>query len=271
MMIASWFLILIVAVAALLAFKLCGRSLLKFFAFGLLMFFFLQFIWLMSSYDGKGDHKMGDSHVKGHSQSIPVSTEAMWQHLNRSRIVLDDKTKADETKADVAKKEVPEEIELTEAEEPKQNRPAWVDHSPKRIGNVYRVVVSAGPYKDEAECYLALEPLLSKAVKQRIKQLVPGSQVPDLGQLGIGMDYILRDLCDQAWVETSEASFGEMKQVYVQMQFGAAQDEQLRAAFRNHQRQSRVAKVGGLAGLGLGGLALLYGLLKIAPGRKAAI
>ncbi len=262
-MISSWFLIVIVVVVALLASKSCGHSLLKMLGFGLVMFFLLQFAWLMLSYDDNGDNDTGHAQSVSTSNAKQVSTEQMWQHLNRSRIVLGDKTKADK-----AKLAAPEEIDLTEAEEPEQSRPAWVDLPPKRIGNVYRIVVSAGPYKDEAECYHALEPLLSKAVKQRIEQLVPESQVPELGQLGMSMEYILRDLCDQAWTETSEASFGEMKQVHVQMQFGAAQDKHLRTAFRNYQRQDRIAKVGGLAGLGIGGLALLYSLLKIVPGRE---
>jgi len=260
----SWFLIVIIAVLALFAFKLRGRSLLKFFAVGLVMFFLLQFVYLQSSYDDSGDHQTGHAHSVSTTNAKQASIEQMWQHLNRSRIVLGDKTKADKAKVDVAKADAakqaaPEEIDLTESEEPEQTRPAWVDHPPKRIGNVYRVVVSAGPYKDETECYHALEPLLSEAVKQRIEQLEPGSQIPELEQLGLGVDYLLRDLCDQAWVEIIESpSMGEMKQVHVQMQFGAAQDKRLRTAFRDYQRQARVAKVGGIAGLGLGGLALHY-------------
>ncbi len=274
MMSVSWSLIVIVAVLALLASKSCGRSLLKLFAVGLVMFFLLLFVWLMLSYDNSGDHHTGHAHSVSTTNPKQASTEQMWQHLNRSRIVLEDETKADETKTDLAKQaatEETEEIDLTEAEEPEQTRPDWVDRPPQRIGNVYRIVVSSGLYKDEPECYRALEPLLSKVVQQRIEQLMPGNSVPELAQLGFGVEYVLRDLCvrDRAWTETSEASFGEMKQVHVQMQFGATQDKQLQTAFRNYQRQARVAKVGGFAGLGLGGLALLYGLLKIAPGRKA--
>lgn len=261
------FLIVVVALIYV-ATKLSARSLAMLFGVG-----FLTLVAMWLSYSGTRVHV---SHTNAHdlehakseknSESAQITTKQMWQHLNRSRIVLDN-----ETKADKAKKAAPEEIDLTEAEEPEQTRPAWVDQPPKRIGTVYRIVVSAGPYKDETECYHALEPLLSKAVKQRIEQLEPGSQVPELEQLGLGVDYILRDLCDQAWVEIIESpSIGEMKQVHVQMQFGTAQDKQLRTAFRDYQRQARVAKVGGIAGLGLGGLALLYGLLKIVPGREAA-
>ena len=59
-----------------------------------------------------------------------------------------------------------------------------------------------------------------------------------------------------------------MKQVHVQMEFTAATEKHLQTTFRNHQRQARVAKVGGIAGLGLGGLALLYGLLRVSSSTK---
>jgi len=267
----------LLAVAAAFFFavtKLNARTLAALFGIGFLM---LVFLWL--SYAGS-QVQVVDAHGEGaaitstRAQTTPslssaqISTEAMWEHLTRPRIVLDsDKLDSDQAKEkttdEIEQIEVAKtEVEKTEVAKTKPTRPSWVDNPPKRVGNVYREVVSVGPYETESECYHALEPLLSNVVKQRIEQLVPNSQVPDLGQLGMGMEYVLRDLCNDAWTEVIYASFGEMKHVHVQMQFGPAQDQQLQTAFRNYQRQGRIAKVGGIAGLGIGGLALLFGLLK---------
>ncbi len=109
--------------------------------------------------------------------------------------------------------------------------------------------------------------LLGKKVKQRIEHLMPDVEAPDLAHLGITTEYILQEICNKnkTWVETTEASFGKMKQVHVQMEFTAATEKHLQTAYRNYLRQDRVAQVGGIAGLGLGGLAILYGLLKWKP------
>ncbi len=195
--------------------------------------------------------------TKHHLDLPQDSTEQIWQHLTAPQIVLDSKSNEKPT----------EEIDLTEPEDTEPTRPAWVDLPPKQIGNVYRVAVSSGPYKTKPECYHALERLLGKEVRQRIEHLMPRAEVPDPAQLGITTEYILHEICNKnkTWVETTEASFGKMKQVHVQLEFTAATEIHLQTAFRNHQRQDRVAQVGGLVGLGLGSLALLYGLLKWTP------
>ncbi len=243
--------------------KTGGRTLLRFFGSGFLTFIvMLLLFWLVLgfSYSSLQHHgaKIGTP-VKSSTHTVQISTEAMWQHLTRPQIELDEEEPKEKTAKDV---------ELAVAKEPEQTRPAWVDHPPKRVGNVYRVVVSSGPYQTETECYHVLETLLAKEVQQRIEQLVPDSQVSGPDAFGIGVDYVLRELCNGAWTETSEASFGEMKQVHVLMEFGAAQDKLLRTAYRNYQRQGRVAQVGGIAGLILGGLATLFGLLKIDTATK---
>ena len=219
----------------------------------------MTFIWLVLGVSYfSAQHPVANRNANSNSLTHPpqISTEQIWQHLTTPQIVLDNKTN----------EKLVEEIDLTEPEEPEPPRPAWVDLPPKQIGNVYRVAISSGPYKTKPECYHALEMLLGKEVQQRIEHLMPGAKIPDSAQLGITTKYILQEICNKnkTWVETTEASFGKMKQVHVQMEFTAATEKHLQTTFRNHQRQARVAKVGGIAGLGLGGLTLLYGLLKIA-------
>ena len=224
----------------------------------------MTFVWLALGFSYLSfQHPVANRNANSNNPAHPaqISTEQIWQHLTAPQIVLDNKTNEKPT----------EEIDLTEPEEPEPTRPAWVDLPPKQIGNVYRVAISSGPYKTKPECYHALENLLSSEVRQRIEHLMPDAEVPDSAQLGITTEYILQEICNKnkTWVETTEASFGKMKQVHVQMEFTAATEKHLQTAFRNHERQDRVAQVGGIVGLGLGSLALLYGLLKMAPKRKA--
>ena len=226
--------------------------------FGVLMLAGLLLMWFYSS----AQHPLANrvTNAKNSSHASQITTERMWQHLNRPRIDL---------AGEDAKQESAAEGDGIADLEP--TRPAWVDLPPKQIGNVYRVAISSGPYKTKPECYHALEMLLGKEVQQRIKHLMPDAKIPDPAQLGITTEYILQEICNKnkTWVETTEASFGKMKQVHVQMEFTAATEKHLQNAFRNHKRQDRVQKVGGIAGLGLGGLALLYGLLRWTPRSNA--
>ncbi len=196
------------------------------------------------------------------AQAERASTEAMWAHLNRNRIVMDvdhgNKSTEEESVADA-----PFLAPLEEQKQPKKKRPDWFDNPPKRVGNVYRVVVSAGPYRDAQECHRALEPKLEKVVKNRIQQVAGAHHTPTLRRLGLRTDYIFSDICRQEWTEQTEASFGEMTQVHVLMEFDAAVDKHLRDAYRSYLREYRIEGVGSIAGLALGGLALLFGLLKL--------
>ena len=72
-----------------------------------------------------------------------------------------------------------------------------------------------------------------------------------------------RDICQNHWVETLELGVGDMKRVYGLVEFNAAADRQLTKAYQDYERQFRVREVGGIAGIGLGSLALLFGLLKV--------
>jgi len=252
---------------SIVGFKLSGRTLAMLLSFG-----FLMLVFLLMSYTSvplvRDVHQntQTESHAKVHlfrestTDSNQKSTEAMWEHLTRPRIVLDGNEAKEKTAKDVAQLETKESKTETLS---KPTRPAWVDHPPKRIGNVYRVAVSAGPYRDAEECHQALVPKLLDAVHQRIAQLTASGDPLSLDQLGLGLDFVLREICHEEWVESTERSYAEMKIVHVQLEFDAAVNKQLRTAIRDYQRESRITQVGGIAGLSLGGLALLFGLLKM--------
>ncbi len=206
------------------------------------------------------EHSHGDTHTYSTNDTSAAqpepppqvflshaSTEDIWEHLNRSRIVLEGDS--EQTPVEAPAPETP-------------SRPAWVDTPPKRVGNVYREVLTSERYQTIPECHRSLEPRLRETVRHRIEQLTSATEVPNLEQLGVELDYVLREICHQEWVETVEASFGEMKIVHVLMEFDASDDDHLRSAMRDHQRWSRVGRVATLAGSVLGSLALLFGLLK---------
>jgi len=263
--------LLCVLVLVFVASKLSGRTPAALLGGGFLMLIMLMLITLgFGCSDSQRQAAYRETAGEDSTDPALVSTEEMWEHLHRPRIVLDS-DEQDSSKAAVvsnAKKRVSEQGRFSRAQEPSKqepsdkNRPSWVDNSPKRVGNVYRVVVTSGPYKTEEECYQHLDPQLREVVKQRIEQLMPGSSMEDLRQLGIGLKYVLREICTEAWVETSLASFGEMKKVHILMQFAAAQDKQLEQAVRSYQRTDRIAGVGTVAGATVASLMLLYGLFK---------
>ena len=253
--------LVLVVILLLGATKLSGRALAILAGCGLLL---LPLLWMVSyssvpvvqtvSHPGAA-HASSESTVEKE-----LSLDAEWERLTRSRIVLDDASSTEleneATKAaDSAADPSPQVAEVS--------RPDWIDNPPKMVGNVYRKVVASGPYRTVEECHQALEGQLQEVVRERILQLEPGSSAESVENFGVGLDYILHDICRNGeWVETVEASFGEMKQVFLQMQFDPAVDKQLRQAYRTQVRQQRVTHVAGTAGAVLGLVLLVFGLLK---------
>ena len=86
--------------------------------------------------------------------------------------------------------------------------------------------------------------------------------VIDALSLGIGPDYILREICRDAFTGTVDSSVGEMKKVHLLLEFDANIDNYLVDAWLRHERQIRFASVGKVAALSLTGLAAIYGLLR---------
>jgi|GEM_PF-3759415 len=145
----------------------------------------------------------------------------------------------------------------------KQKRPTWVDSPPKRVGNVYREVVSSGPHARAVDCHKELDGRMRAVVRQRFKQLVPAAWYSNLERLGLNLDFVLREICREEWVEMVDASFGKMKHVHVLMEFDAAVDKQLQQAYRRYQREHRIEEVGITVMACLIGLVSIYSLLKI--------
>lgn len=206
------------------------------------------------------------------AEAEAAELQRLYDRLHRPRIKLEsgdlvdsESSDADEQptrSADAKKSKSASKTPEADAKDPQ--RPAWVDQVPKRVGNVYRKVVVSDPYDTVEGCYRALQRnKLREVVNERLDELAPDRYRPDLEKLGLGPEFIWREICHDEWVETLDMSVGEMKRVYALMEFDAAVDRQLADAYRDYERQFRVAEVGSAAGFGIGGLALLFSLLKV--------
>jgi len=260
-------LLLLVVIFALLIFaasKLSGRTLAMILGGGclflLLSFFFLGVsrpVVRLGEEVSVGELKIetADGVPVRSTQVTSKSTSELWDKLTEPRIQLD---------------EVEEEAQSDEQKETETKEPAtpeWINWTSKRVGNINRQVLVSERFVTEDECYQQLEQRFQAVVQVRLQQLLaglPGSPyaIPAPGELGIGLHYIMSNICIKAFPETVDTSVGEMKRVHVLMEFDATVDDQLRNSWQRYERLSRLETVGGVAGLALGGLALVFGLLK---------
>ena len=160
-----------------------------------------------------------------------------------------------------------------------QMRPAWVDEMPKKVGNTQRSVVVAGEYATIEECYDKSDELLNQATINYINQFAGGragfdkrllgpedviiKQSSVLDRMGVGIDYIRREIAKDEYVETVERSFGPMKKLHTLIEFSPSVDQDLRRRWDEYRRQERFAVVGAGAGSVLGLIGLAFGLLKV--------
>lgn len=151
------------------------------------------------------------------SRAAP-STSEMWDELYRNYT---------QPKIDLNDGSEPESVENSkqnDSDDPSveefQPRPDWVETPPKRVGDVYRRRVASGPHATIEDCHQELETELRKAVNDRITELssdsfsIGDAGLPSLDRAGIGIDYILRDICREEFVETSSRDYADMKTVY---------------------------------------------------------
>jgi hypothetical protein len=180
-------------------------------------------------------------------------------------------------------REKPAEIKIARITEPTTEplsvsdpaeRPEWVDHPPKRIGNTQRLVLQSQPYRTVNECYQHdLNDQLIEAVQQRLSEMGDSRGAEFEYQslttralfrgFQIGLDFIRRDICQEEYVETVEFDFAPMKRVHLLLEFDSSVDEELRDAWQRHIVRERIALVIAAAILGLLLLSLVYGLLKL--------
>ena len=200
----------------------------------------------------------------------PADTEDLWEQITKSRIELAEEEIKKESHAKNVEQVAAEvsdpkdtSFELISTEVKRTKRPDWVENPPQRIGNVYREVLSSDPYKTVTECHRQLDSLLNVVIQERIKQLTAARHVPGLHRMGMGLDYIFREVCQEEWIEVVDASFGEMKRVHLLLEFDKNDDKKLKEVYLRYQRSDVIQVVAIVFGLILVAIALVYGLLKV--------
>ncbi|MDZ4657518.1 MAG: hypothetical protein SH868_08045 [Bythopirellula sp.] len=194
--------------------------------------------------------------------------EALWDKLTKSRINLEGEAESvplADPKDEAAKQAVRETFGLdAEGKMP----PKWVVNPPKRVGEVLRETVASDPFVTEEECLRQLEQeQLPHVVARRIGDLASakmGQSVTSNNPLsvGIGTDYILREIARDEFVGTVDTSVGEMKVVHVLLEFNPQVDQHLTAAWLRHERHQRLASFSKIVAMSLIGLAAVYGMLR---------
>jgi hypothetical protein len=176
----------------------------------------------------------------------------MWFRLTEARIPLDGDTASE-----------------ADAETVKAPRPDWFEKPPARVGDIFRVVVFSEPFSTVDECYEQLERRFPVEVQRRLEKLVPASQsrlvgAHSLDDMGITLDYIMREICQEEFSETLDSSsVGPMKRVHVLMEFTPAVEDHLRGSWQSLLRQDGLVVVAKIAALVLAALGCVYGLLQI--------
>jgi len=185
-----------------------------------------------------------------------ISNKQLWDRLTKSHIDLSKEKPARE-----------EESKKEDDTQSKSTKPDWVKNPPKRVGNLFRRVVSSEQYFTAEECHQHLEEQLQEAVRERVQTLIADSAeqsllLPDPASFDIGLDYLMCEICQDEYTETLTASFGEMKRVHVLMEFSPAIENHLRTAWKEHERKHRLRVVGIFAAAALSLLTGVYGLLQ---------
>jgi hypothetical protein len=153
---------------------------------------------------------------------------------------------------------------------PDEPRPDWLDDAPEKlVGAARRVVASSDPYLEADLARASLREELRGIVHARLVDLVAAASggqqanVPAPDYLGISDDYILGELCTEQYLETVQTSVGEMKRAHALVEFAEAKDRFMLERWMAYARLQSIEFVGGVSTLAVGGLALVYGLLKV--------
>lgn len=142
-------------------------------------------------------------------------------------------------------------------------RPDWVVHPSKQVGNVRRFVVVSDPFSTVDEARKQVDHKMQELVLQRGRELASPLPGPSsLGELGIGGDFVRREHCTDEFVDAIETSVGEMARVHVLLEFNETQDRFLVDCMRRHARRGGLITTMLIAASVLGCVAMTFGLLK---------
>lgn len=149
--------------------------------------------------------------------------------------------------------------------------PEWVEHTPPRIGEVYRQVIQVGPYVNEDECWDHVGAKLTGSAQEFAKRHLPFKPTPELmSHLGFSEGVLLRDIVVDRHVEThfSEAAGQDMKILHLRLEFDQEFVDQLDHAYKRWRRGDVVEGLALTAGAVLLLVGGVFGLLKLDEATK---
>jgi hypothetical protein len=140
-------------------------------------------------------------------------------------------------------------------------RPAWVNATPRLVGDAYQVSIAVGPYTTPAEC----DARLPEAVQQSLDEY---SEICLMGQAGRSIRLKLspdelRRLVKERWEEVRQHSVGPMTWLHALVSFDHKMKDRVLQQYRRSIVDERLLLTGVWAALALGLLATVFGYLKI--------
>jgi len=146
-------------------------------------------------------------------------------------------------------------------------KPDWVVNPPKQIGNVRKFVVVSDPFLTVEECRRDADSKMQNVALNRACELSGAgtrrSGPATLADLGLGGDYVRRELCTDEYIDVVDSSVGEMRKTYSLVEFNESQDAMLVDRARSYTRQEGLFDVTLIGGGLLASVATLFGLLKV--------
>lgn len=204
------------------------------------------------------------------SLEIPETTDAKDEKSEDASDAPSDEDNA-ESASEAAAVEPTEEPEKTEPK-PAVKAPDWINAPPSNVGGVYRQVTAAGPWSDAVDCHRGADDLAYAAVQKYLAEIasdelhVPLVSVPELARLGISKNWIRQNIvCShpEPFIQSTQSSVGPMNTLYTQLEIDPNDREFLRERWRDYVRRDRIAAVAAGGSFLLGGIGLLFGLLKL--------
>jgi hypothetical protein len=143
-------------------------------------------------------------------------------------------------------------------------RPAWVDGSLGKQGNVYRTKVVVGPYKTRQECEAELSREMLHTARSVVdRRIVGGStRIAD----NVLLPYLFNRVLKEEWEEQKEsdtAAVGEMIYLHALLEFDDRSWQELNRMQHQREIEQRLAVVGAGAGLLLLLLGTVFAYLKL--------
>lgn len=150
------------------------------------------------------------------------------------------------------------------AAEATTSRPAWVEMSPRRVGDTYQMAVTVGPYATRLECDARLPEVLQSALDQYVETYL-GTEAVD--RVDLPSDYLRETLLSEQCEEPVDTSFGRMTQVHALLEFGPEIKQRIDEAWRRVIIARRLLFVAAGTSVVLAVLGMVFVYLKLTASR----